>query len=132
MQATRKHLELLATLPDRAAFLRVQKTGQKWVAKGVVVEAADNNMDIIRCGLTVSKKISKLAVVRNRVRRRLRAAARDILPLHVRPGVDIVLIGRAETAKRSYDQLKGDLLWCLGKLGRRSEEMAAGDGGGKS
>lgn len=121
MQATRKQVQSLTILPDRAAFLRVQKTGRKWVSKGIVVEVADNHMDIIRCGLTVSKKISKSAVVRNRVRRRLRAAAREILPVHARPGADIVLIGRPETAKRSYDYLKKDLLWCLKKLGRTQE-----------
>ena len=78
-------------------------------------------MDGVRFGLTVSKRISKSAVIRNRVRRRLRAAARDILPHHAMTGFDIVLIGRTETALRPYPQLKEDLRWCLEKLGIAKE-----------
>lgn len=69
----------------------------------------------IRVGFTTSKKVGN-AVVRNRVRRRLRALADQIIPGNTKPGVDIVLIGRASTAKRSFDALERDLKKCLRKL----------------
>lgn len=69
----------------------------------------------IRVGFTTSKKVGN-AVVRNRTRRRLRALADRIIPVNCKPGVDIVLIGRASTAKRSFDALERDLLKCLQKL----------------
>jgi len=121
MKATTAQIASLAVLQDRAAFLHVQRAGKKWVSKTIVVETAVNDLGIVRYGLTVSKKTSKSAVVRNRIRRRLRAAARDVLPLHARSGVDIVLIGRAESEERPYAQLKEDLRWCLGKLGVTKE-----------
>ena len=117
MQVSKKHFESLGGLQDRAAFLHVQKAGRKWVSRGVIVEVAENTQGNVRFGLTISKKISKSAVVRNRVRRRLRTAAREILPVCVRPGYDVVLIGRAETAERPFAQVKEDLRWCLDKLG---------------
>ena len=48
----------------------------------------------IRIGITASRKIGN-AVARNRAKRRLRAAAREALPLSGRPGHDYVLVARA-------------------------------------
>src|SRR3546814_5964517 len=57
-------------------------------------------------------------VIRNRARRRLRAVVADVLSARAEPGCDYVLIARAATADRSYD----DLLRDLGKALDRSEE----------
>ncbi len=117
MKATKAQIANLAALKDRAAFLHAQRAGKKWVSKTIVVEVVPNDLGTIRYGLTVSKKTSKSAVVRNRIRRRLRAAARDVLPGFVLPGTDVVLVGRPDSATRPYAHLKEDLRWCLGKLG---------------
>ena len=109
-------------LKKRSDFLRVQAGGEKWVSKGVIVQTAPNNSENGRFGITVTKRISKSAVVRNRIKRRLRAAAYDILPLYAPKGIDIVLIGRAETATRLYTDLQNDLKYCLKKLGYRQKE----------
>lgn len=57
------------------------------------------------------------AVVRNRARRRLREAARQILPAHAAPGHDFVLVARAGTAERPWTELLGDLSAALKRLG---------------
>ncbi|MBI4030973.1 MAG: ribonuclease P protein component [Proteobacteria bacterium] len=119
MKANKKQFEKLYVLRQRADFLRVQKTGRKWVARGLILQAAGNDVlapGTMRLGLTVSKKTSSSAVKRNRIRRRLRAAARDVLPEAARSRFDYVLIGRAETACLPYDDLKNDILWCLKKM----------------
>jgi len=56
-------------------------------------------------------------VVRNRARRRLREAARQILPAHAAPGHDFVLVARADTAERPWAELLGDLSAALKRLG---------------
>lgn len=116
MQASREDIKKINVLKKRADFLRVQKSGRKWTARGLILQIADGTAGQVRFGLTVSKRVSGSAVIRNRARRRLRAAARDILPLHAAEGNDFVLIGRTETEQRSYVDLKADLLWCLKKL----------------
>ena len=69
-------------------------------------------------GFTCSKKVGN-AVARNRAKRRLREAARLVLPAHARPGWDYALIGRAEaTAARPFEALLGDLRAALDKVHR--------------
>lgn len=118
MKATKAQTQNLDRLLARADFLRVQDAGKKWIAKGFVLQVADYTpADRVAYGLTVSKKTSTSAVVRNRIRRRLRAAACDILPVHAKPGTAFVLIGRREAEALSYEELTRDLAWCLRKLG---------------
>ena len=63
----------------------------------------------VRVGFTCSKKVGN-AVARNRAKRRLREAARAVLPRLGHPGWDYVLIGRHEaTAARPFDLLIADL-----------------------
>jgi ribonuclease P protein component len=68
-----------------------------------------------RVGFTVTKKIGG-AVVRNRMKRRLRALARDILPTGGFAGADHVLIGRAGGLERDYSLLRQDLTRALAKV----------------
>ena len=76
----------------------------------------DAHEDAVRVGYTCSKKVGN-AVKRNRAKRRLRAAAADVLPRLGQPGWDYVLIGRAEaTAARAYPDLLRDLEKALARL----------------
>lgn len=70
----------------------------------------------LRVGFTCSKKVGN-AVARNRAKRRLREAARLVLPTHGRVDWDYVLIGRAEkTADCSFETLQKDLRYALRRL----------------
>lgn len=122
MKAKKEQLKNLDRLQNRSDFLRIQKAGTKWISHGLILQAAQGEDNKIRYGLTVSKKLSKSAVRRNRIKRRLRAAVCDVLPLYARPGYDFVLIGRQETATRPYAQLCQDLRWCLDKMKLVREE----------
>jgi ribonuclease P protein component len=46
----------------------------------------------------------------------LRAAVREVIPLHAAPGHDYVVIARAATLERPYDALKNDLAVALKRL----------------
>ncbi len=107
-------------LPNRADFLRVAAERRRWAAPGLVLQVAPRppsvrpEPDGIRVGFTATKKIGG-AVVRNRSRRRLRAAVREIMAPSARRDCDYVVIARAATAARPYDKLLDDLATALEK-----------------
>ena len=80
-------------------------------------ERRDDGDAAIRVGFTVTKKIGG-AVVRNRMKRRFRALAREILPESGFAGADHVLIGRAGGVERDFAALKRELSAALTKLRR--------------
>ena len=128
MFTSKEDIQLLGRLKKRSDFLHVQQSGQKWVSKAMIVELAPNDNLGVRYGLTVSKKVSKLAVARNRIKRRLRAVACDVLPAYTGQNIDIVLIGRSLAADRDYADLQTDLSWCLSKMGiteSKTDEISA-------
>lgn len=71
----------------------------------------------MRIGYTVTKKIGS-AVIRNRMKRRFRALAREILPVNGLAGADHVLIGRAGGLERDFGTLRHDLVKALGKVAK--------------
>lgn len=81
----------------------------------------------MRFGITASRKVGG-AVERNRAKRRLRAAAVEVLPVAGRPGTDYVLIARAETLRRPYRDLIRDLSGAVDGLERRPKETRAAAG----
>ncbi len=81
----------------------------------LLVRNRDDGDPTIRIGFTVTKKIGG-AVVRNRMKRRFRALAREILPQAGIAGGDHVLIGRAGGIERPYDALRSELAKALSKL----------------
>nr|WP_295107804.1 ribonuclease P protein component [uncultured Caulobacter sp.] len=66
----------------------------------------------VRVGFTATKKIGG-AVDRNRAKRRLREAARLVLPLHARPSHDYVFIARGGTTAREWGRLLDDVKTAL-------------------
>jgi len=120
MKATKEDLKKLERLLKRSDFLLANAKGRKWVSKSMIVLVTPNDAGLIRFGVTVTKKLEKTSVGRNRMKRRLRAAAADVLPHAGQPGMDYVLIGRPETATRFYTDLQKDLRWCLEKLGQKN------------
>ena len=116
--------QTLQRLRRRREFLNVADNGRKFAAPGLVLQALDRtgdaagqpNDESVRVGFTVTRKVGN-AVIRNRVRRRLRAAAAEIVPTHARQGFDLVLIGRAGTRNRRYEDLTADLTEALRRVG---------------
>jgi ribonuclease P protein component len=82
----------------------------------LVRDRADESADM-RIGITVSKKVGN-AVIRNRMKRRFRALAREILPESGVPGADHVLIGRNGGIERDHAALKAELVKALAKVQR--------------
>jgi ribonuclease P protein component len=114
----------IARLKRRAEFLRVAGSRRKSVTPGLILQIlrhpADaeptNAAERCRIGFTASRKVG-IAVVRNRARRRLKAAVDRLMPLHAAGGHDYVLVARGATARRPFAALLSDLETALKQLG---------------
>ena len=70
---------------------------------------------MMRVGFTVTKKIGG-SVVRNRMKRRFRALAREIVPAKGFAGADHVMIGRPTGIERDFGLLRTELAGALDRL----------------
>lgn len=103
-------------LKTRSEFLACAQA--PFFAKGAVVVQArdrDDGDPKVRVGFTATKRIGG-AVERNKAKRRMREAARAIVPLHGQPGFDYVIIARGGTIRRPWDRLLDDVKTALIRL----------------
>ncbi|MDO8411688.1 MAG: ribonuclease P protein component [Phenylobacterium sp.] len=114
-------IERLRKRPDFLAAARAFSC-----ARGaVVVQARDRADDtsLVRVGFTATRKVGG-AVVRNRAKRRMRAAAHEVLPGLARPGFDYVLIARSGAPARAWPRLLDDVKSALISLATESDRQA--------
>ena len=110
-------------LKKRKDFVKVAKQGVKMVAPSLILQAAFSLPEsqakegAAYLGYTVTKKIGK-AHVRNRCKRRLRAAVHEVFAPIALSGVTYVLIGRHNTADVDFIQLKEDMLTALKRINK--------------
>lgn len=105
----------LQKLRKRPEFLFV-RAGLRASAANLTIEARRRaNEGPIRVGFTASRKVGN-AVVRNRARRRLREAARQLLPQLGLAGVDYVLVARQSTPDAAWAALLDDVRNALIRL----------------
>ena len=104
-------------------FLEIKDTKTKAFTKSFVLQVRPNNKGVTRAGFTVSKKISKSAVVRNRLRRQMREIVRLSPDLQTQyPSHDVVLIAREEALNRDYHQLAHDFTYLLAHVHEVSDD----------
>jgi len=102
----------------RADFLATN-AGKRAPMPGFVLlmRRRDDGSPAMRVGFTVTKKVGN-SVIRNRLKRRLRALARELLPQAGVPGADHVLIGRSGGIERDYAAMRSELTKALAKVVR--------------
>jgi len=78
-------------LKKKKDFEHVFKKGKGFKEGFLFVKLVKNNLKTTRFGFVVGYKVSKKAVLRNKVKRRLREAIKAELP-KIRKGLDVVLV----------------------------------------
>ena len=86
-------------------FKGVAQKGKAVFSPSLSLKLIRNNSDVSRFGIIVSTKVSKKAVLRNRLKRRLREIIRLNLP-QLKKGFDIMVLTRAAAKDFEYLQLK--------------------------
>jgi ribonuclease P protein component len=103
-------------IKKRSDFLAANR-GKRYATPGFVLLVFDRRDDdsAIRLGITITKKVGN-AVIRNRMRRRFRELARELLAEMGKAGADHILIGRDGGIERDFGQLREDMAKALRKL----------------
>ena len=106
-------------MKKRREFLSTAASGHKWVRPAFVVQCAANDGcgQPPQVGFTATKKLGG-AVLRNRIKRRLREAVRKFLPEKLQPGYNYVVIGRPDAAHLDFSTLGAELAEAVEKLHR--------------
>ncbi len=127
MKTTRALIQRTGGLGAESDYASLRKPALRWVSKGFALHACPQNANqnaaqtgaknIIGFAVIASKKTAKLAVDRNRMRRRLRAVSWEILPQFADPSYHYMVIARRDLPYQDYEALRRDFIWCLKKLG---------------
>lgn len=110
-------MKVRGTLKKNSDFRRLYAKGKSAVTPYLVVYARPNRLGENRLGYTVSVKLGH-AVVRNRVRRRLREIYR-LNATQLRQGHDIVIVARSRAVGSEYRKLNAAFLRACESLGLR-------------
>ena len=102
-------------LKQRQDFDRVYQSGKRRRATGLHLVALRTSSVVgasgvlpIQVGISISKKVSKRAVVRNRIKRQLKAIVRQLLP-RLESGLRMVILVRSEALTYEYGEFLQEL-----------------------
>jgi len=93
-------------------FKKVFKQGKNYQQEFIRLKILENNLKISRFGLIVGLKISKKAVERNKIKRRLEEVIR-LKPL--KPGFDVIILVSPEIVGKNYQIIEQSLTFLLKK-----------------
>lgn len=94
---------------------RVWKRGRSFFLPVLQIKSLPNTLGIIRCAVVVGTKVSKRAVVRNKIRRRIREVMRLIMP-KLTGSVDMIISTKKGAEKLTYAEIEKQLHETLTKM----------------
>ncbi|MGL4637547.1 MAG: ribonuclease P protein component [Beijerinckiaceae bacterium] len=112
---------VMERLKKRRDFLNAQK-GRRANSGLFSVQAIQRTDEgTARCGFTVSKRVSLKAVVRNRIRRRLKEAVRIGDGTQVNQATDYVVVARLDTLHAPFSRIRTELTKAFAKLSQKPD-----------
>ncbi len=112
IKTRRFKFSFLNRIKKKKDFQQIQENGDKFFSKHFIIFSLKNNDNQNKIGITISKKVDKRAVVRNRLKRYIREIYRTnkekILDNH-----KLVVIAKKNAGNLKYHDVKRELLGCL-------------------
>ena len=118
----------ILSIRKSAEFKTINNKGSKFISKLVILLShptsqfyvcdplkGKNSANFCRVGYTVSKTVGN-AVTRNRAKRRLREAFRDLVPEYAKANYDYVIIARKEIAEANFEDVVSNLKFCIKRI----------------
>ena len=113
-------LKRINRLKKRYQFNYVYKSGEHFSGEHIVLYVASSKTKNIKVGLAVTKKIGH-AVVRNRVRRRLREIIKTHIPT-LKQNFNIIVVARENITSASFEKLSIEFMKLLKKANLIKDE----------
>ena len=104
----------LKTIKKRSEFIRSNKSSKKIFTPNFIIQKLESseNENIPHFGFTITKKIGS-AIVRNKIKRRLKSIIRELLKYkdkYFDLSFNYILICKKEIVKVSYNNLENELM----------------------
>lgn len=112
----------MISLKGKDNFQRVVRVGISKRGAYAVMTILKNNIDEVKVGIVVSKKVSNKAVERNKIRRRTRAIITDWLKKEGGMGFEMVVRANRAALEAGFQNLKEDLEKLLARLGAKDDK----------
>lgn len=90
-------------------FQKIWKRGLSFYTKILGFKVLENKLGISRFGIVVGTKISKLATVRNRIKRQIREIIQKNLK-KIAPGYDFTISALPAALGKNHDELEKDVI----------------------
>ena len=113
-------LKRINRLKKRYQFNYVYKSGEHFSGEHMVLYVASSKTKNIKVGLAVTKKVGH-AVVRNKVRRRLREIIKTQVP-NLKQNNNIIVVARDNITEASFERLSNEFLKLIKKANLINEE----------
>jgi len=95
-------------LKKKKVFESVFKKGKVIKGQSVFLNIKKNNLTYSRFGFVVGKKTAKKAVVRNKIKRRLRGIIKREI-LNIKDGFDVVIVTNPKIVEKEYQEIREEL-----------------------
>jgi ribonuclease P protein component len=112
------HILKTETIKGRANFVRMNASAARFIVSNFILQMSENpyiGENSVRIGYTVTKKLGN-AVVRNRIKRRLREAARKTIPTHAKGQRSYVFIARHKVLECDFAELVREMEFAFSRI----------------